>query len=714
MTEHRRIIKREEGHQITNITQSDFIYFKNELLKELKLVETKITKKIDFNKNDFNEKIRNNENQINAIKTKLIEFSSSKTQEQIQMEKIDKLFDFRTNIEGKMSSLEMQTKTWITNSNESFSKINKKIRDNLMYPGLIGVNAKFTNFRNFIDYVLSNLNLLLTFKEKMTILDMQSYKTKLEKISENYTCEVDNLINNSKKIYEDCIISFNKRINELISLFNGKLIHEKDEREDKINSVYDKIGQVNRYIISIREELMSKIENNSNENKEFLVDSRAKVEKSISDIEAALKKVEKMKEFFLNKNTELEEKMKILEHKLIVKMSHLYAIIKDLNNELTRTFKSLSIMGKDIHYNYLHFEKLIDRNIKDINYIQAEINHNIEFKPSNPVGSILKKYIDGEIGLNEFLHETRSKKMKYQNSRKKNVKQYLNDSDYKIKDNKNSNKLYQKIMNDFNNNIHNNNNSYKNNKYFKESRKNNSEDYNTIHKRRNCLYKAHMNNENSVSFKNPKNQLIQSILMGNNDPISYYSMISRLEHIYPFIKSNKEPSHKISIIKNYKKQKSENNINNNEPQFNSCIANNYNDQKNNQIKNNTDDDIKEHNYQNKSKINSSHNTKSRNNDIRPASYTSSEIMKNDSKTSMSPGKENKKDNQNKLLISSAKIKFDKIKEKNIINSYRRNSDNSSFRLKNENNKNCLKSDRRTNSSKNYYRSIKLKKNNKIK
>jgi hypothetical protein len=53
------------------ITSSDFLFFKNEMLEDLKSVEGRISLKIDKIKNEFGEKVMSLENIINNIKDKI-------------------------------------------------------------------------------------------------------------------------------------------------------------------------------------------------------------------------------------------------------------------------------------------------------------------------------------------------------------------------------------------------------------------------------------------------------------------------------------------------------------------------------------------------------------------------------------------------------------------------------------------------------------------
>ena len=92
------------------------------------------------------------------------------------MEKIKNFQPFISKTENDLLTLNLKLNATKNDVKDSYYKYEKLINENIIYPGIIGNNARFPNFRNFIDFVLSNIHLIEEFKEEIKSLDFNDYK----------------------------------------------------------------------------------------------------------------------------------------------------------------------------------------------------------------------------------------------------------------------------------------------------------------------------------------------------------------------------------------------------------------------------------------------------------------------------------------------------------------------------------------------------------
>ena len=88
------------------ITQNDFIYFKNEFLKDLKIIESKLLSKLKSTTNQYETKISSMNSKIKSFQTKILELSLSISSDNSKIECMNELFLFKSIIEEKSSSQE--------------------------------------------------------------------------------------------------------------------------------------------------------------------------------------------------------------------------------------------------------------------------------------------------------------------------------------------------------------------------------------------------------------------------------------------------------------------------------------------------------------------------------------------------------------------------------------------------------------------------------
>ena len=124
------------------ISQNDFIYFKNELLKEINTMETKLLSILKTNAEQNELKIFTINSKLNSFQTKILELSVSISSDNSQIDKVKELFIFKSNIEEKISLQEKKIKDLNDYLNKSIYSMNKTIQDNINYPGVIGSNSK--------------------------------------------------------------------------------------------------------------------------------------------------------------------------------------------------------------------------------------------------------------------------------------------------------------------------------------------------------------------------------------------------------------------------------------------------------------------------------------------------------------------------------------------------------------------------------------------
>ena len=477
------------------ISQGDFIYFKNELLQDLKVIESKIISKVKAITDEYEEKMLNMNLKLSSCQTKILELSSNFSSENSQIERVNKLYVFKSISEEKLSAQEKKLKELNDSLNESIYSMNKNIQENINYPGVIGPNSKFQNLHAFVDFVINNINNMNSFKEKMNSIDIQSYKSKFDKAMKNYKLQMDSFISSSQNLTKETLVVFDNKLNQLFITFDNKVIEEKEFVQTNLDKIHEKNNELFNNLSVMKEELSKKIDINKEELDKKIESISFKNNQFYSDFENIDKKIEEINVFVKLKISEYDEKLKEQENNLLSKIHHLFGLMKrggylpaQKRNLMDTPYKS--ILGKDIF------------NDKDINTFKS-LDKNI--KETVPVESSIKKYIEGEITIDEIISNKERRRL--QNS---------------SKENENINKMLENDIMPLLNNL-------KFVKFQNEAIKNNQENSENKFIDRKKVDSYLIEKENIIINKIPRKQLIKNLLQNSSEPISNYFVKNKIE-----------------------------------------------------------------------------------------------------------------------------------------------------------------------------------------
>ena len=477
------------------ISQGDFIYFKNELLQDLKVIESKIISKVKAITDEYEEKMLNMNLKLSSCQTKILELSSNFSSENSQIERVNKLYVFKSISEEKLSAQEKKLKELNDSLNESIYSMNKNIQENINYPGVIGPNSKFQNLHAFVDFVINNINNMNSFKEKMNSIDIQSYKSKFDKAMKNYKLQMDSFISSSQNLTKETLVVFDNKLNQLFITFDNKVIEEKEFVQTNLDKIHEKNNELFNNLTVMKEELSKKIDINKEELDKKIESISFKNNQFYSDFENIDKKIEEINVFVKLKISEYDEKLKEQENNLLSKIHHLFGLMKrggylpaQKRNLMDTPYKN--ILGKDIF------------NDKDINTFKS-LDKNI--KETVPVESSIKKYIEGEITIDEIISNKERRRL--QNS---------------SKENENINKMLENDIIPLLNNL-------KFVKFQNEAIKNNQENSENKFIDRKKVDSYLIEKENIIINKIPRKQLIKNLLQNSSEPISNYFVKNKIE-----------------------------------------------------------------------------------------------------------------------------------------------------------------------------------------
>ena len=328
----------------------------------------KLTEQNIFNSEQYNElekKLDKLSNQITQVNSMIV--NNNDLTEKINDFKIfkSKAEDKFNRLNSKISSIQKETKDYINN-------IEKIINDNLRYPGVIGSNGKFLNFRHFIDYIIRTFKDFHQFKEEIRNLDFNNFKKEINSDIQNFRFAINDNNRNSLRLIVNNFKEFDSKINDLIEE-NKKIMSETEEKFDifknKINDSF--LEYQNKFII---------LENNIN----------AKKMEQLNEIE----------NFKIIRNNIIQE-MKIIKYNLEISKKNKEP--KDVKRETNYRMKKINNgfmqeNSKNMDENNQNNEDNNTINIKNIYQIMSNKKRRNTF--------IFNKYLlndEDEKGLNPFI-----------------------------------------------------------------------------------------------------------------------------------------------------------------------------------------------------------------------------------------------------------------------------------------------------------------------
>ena len=236
--------RRQTERSLTNLnTGKEIYYFKDEILKDMKNLEKKLTDK--FNKADLSiiDNIKMLNEEINTFNIRLKELSKKITQDNSMKEKVDNLDIIKTKILDNMLINDMKLNTLDKEIRQSVNDMNDTLKETVIYAGVIGPTCKFKTFHNFIDYTINELNILDTYKQK-NIMDLSSFKKKIDSSIQSFKINLDSFGRSSKEYTTDNYNQVNKNLNELFRKCNDKIEDVKTKHDEKFLKTLNKINDI--------------------------------------------------------------------------------------------------------------------------------------------------------------------------------------------------------------------------------------------------------------------------------------------------------------------------------------------------------------------------------------------------------------------------------------------------------------------------------------
>ena len=231
---------KKDSNNINNksVLNSELLFFKNEILGDLKQLENKLLKKIELKNDSSQKKILQIETNLDSLTKKIFNLSNFFSDNVTLKERLDNLYQSRTKMEDTMNLHDYKITSIAKDLVTAINKYDKIIEKSIYYPGIIGANnAKFITFHHFVDYVLGNISQLNLFKDKTMGIDLKQYKNRLEATIEGFKKQTEEIITNNKVYTSKLIKNLDNKFKGDFELYDQRLFNLKIKNTEQVTEL---------------------------------------------------------------------------------------------------------------------------------------------------------------------------------------------------------------------------------------------------------------------------------------------------------------------------------------------------------------------------------------------------------------------------------------------------------------------------------------------
>ena len=257
------------------MSETNMIYFKNEILTDINALENSMNKKIMQLNNFLKSNIEENKTKFTKMSNAISELIEIVSDRKNDNEKREELLEMKNRIWAHINDNKNKILTITKDVKDTIFRYDRIIIDNLEMPGIVGTKCKFKNMKEFFQFAYSEIVFEKAFREQLN-LGNQKYKEKIEglintlQLRSNEIYKVSNEICTNK--LKDFEIMMNTRCETTENLVEKMRVENSEyatELKNKINSInidYNKLDQLKSNIDEIINNELKKFRKEVNKN----------------------------------------------------------------------------------------------------------------------------------------------------------------------------------------------------------------------------------------------------------------------------------------------------------------------------------------------------------------------------------------------------------------------------------------------------------------
>ena len=251
---------------IVNNIKKDLLFFKEEILKDLKREQIKLFEKVDDTGKYALEKIEEFNIKIQNYGEQIVHFSNMIITDKTIKEKVESLMEYKDKSKEMLTINKIKIDNLEKDLFNNVFRIDNILKETVIYPGVIGSICKFKTFHDFMDYVLKECSLNITFREQAA-KDINNLRNNDEKIVNSLNSKLEK---NKKalNLYVDTWIQkLENKVNDLNIAFTDKITAFRVENmtylENMKNVSESLLKQVN-YVVQAKDDIFNKFDEKMN------------------------------------------------------------------------------------------------------------------------------------------------------------------------------------------------------------------------------------------------------------------------------------------------------------------------------------------------------------------------------------------------------------------------------------------------------------------
>ena len=244
------------------LIKQDILLFKNDVLKDLKLFMRQISDKINNDEKFVKDRIDKFDINIQNYTERIHELSNLIITDKTIRDKVENIISFKDKAQETLMTNDIKINNLDKDIHENVYRIDTILKDTVLYPGLIGGICKFKSFHDLIDFILSEISQMTTFKEK-SATDINAYKSKVDNITQSLSIKIENNNRTSTKYLEKCINTMEERFQSLLDLYDEKLTAVRMENTkyiEEIKKATKKLMDETNNVLLMKRDIMKKFD----------------------------------------------------------------------------------------------------------------------------------------------------------------------------------------------------------------------------------------------------------------------------------------------------------------------------------------------------------------------------------------------------------------------------------------------------------------------